>query len=358
MSLKYTLRNRTRFMEFTAETIAEFIDGEVIGDKNTIVNTIAKIEEGTNGALAFLSNMKYEHYIYDTHASIVIVDKSFSPKQNITTTLIKVENAYQSFSLILKLYSESKQKKTGISTNCHIADDASIGEDCYIGSFVAIDTKSKIGNNCCIYPNCYIGDNVTIGSNVIIYSGVNIYKDCVIGNDVIIHSGAVIGADGFGFAPNESGSFDKIPQIGNVIIEDYVEIGANTAIDRATMGSTIIKKGTKLDNLIQIGHNVVFGENCVAAAQIGVAGSTKIGDNCMFGGQVGVAGHITVASHTQVGSQSGISNTVKEPNQKILGTPAKNARQMAKSYALLRNLPEMSKEILSLKKEIAALNIK
>lgn len=345
-------------MKFTAELIAEFLDGEIVGNKDAVVTTVSKIEEGAEGTLTFLSNMKYENYIYDTEASIVIVNKDFEPKSEVKAVMIKVDSAYQSFTTLLQLYAESKPKKFGISPRCSIAEMVKLGEGCYIGDFVVISDNVKIGDNVHIYPNTYIGDNVIIGDNTLIYSGVNIYDQCVIGRDVIIHSGAVIGADGFGFAPNGDGLFDKIPQIGNVIIEDNVEIGANTAIDRATMGSTLIKKGTKLDNLIQVGHNVVIGENCVAAAQIGVAGSTKIGSNCMFGGQVGIAGHITVANGTQVGSQSGISNTVKEPNKKILGTPASEARHMARVYASSRNLPELAREVSALRKEVEQLKNK
>ena len=302
-------------MEFTADMIASFLDGEVIGNKDEKVNTVSKIEEGAKGTLSFLSNIKYEQYIYGTNASIVIVNNDFEPKSEIKTTLIKVEDAYGAFTKLLKLYSESKPKKTGISQKCSISESATIGTDCFIGDFVVVDKGVKIGTDVKIYPNTYIGDNVKIGNNVIIYSGVNIYEECVIGNNVIIHSGAVIGADGFGFAPDKNGIYEKIPQIGNVIIEDDVEIGANTTIDRATMGSTHIKKGVKLDNLIQIAHNVVLGEHTACASQVGISGSTKIGKHCMLGGQAGLSGHISIADYTQIGSQAGVPSSVKTPNQ-------------------------------------------
>lgn len=334
--------------------IASFLDGSIDGDKNIKVNNVAKIEEAKSGDLAFLSNPKYENFIYGSKASIVIVNKDFEPKEKISTTLIRVENAYSAFSSLLDLYVASKPQKQGISEKSSIDNSAEVSTDCYIGAFSVIEKGVKIGSNSRIYPNCYIGDNCKIGENVIIYSGVNIYENCIIKDNVIIHSGAVIGADGFGFAP-DNGKYKKIPQIGNVIIEQDVEIGANTCIDRATMGSTVIKRGTKLDNLIQLAHNVVIGEDCVFASQVGIAGSTKIGNKCMLGGQVGIVGHISIADGVQIGSQSGLSNDVKEPNSKILGYPATDARSYARSTAIFRKLPEMSSDISTLKKEIATL---
>lgn len=345
-------------MKFTAEAIAEFLEGEVIGNKDITVDNVSKIEDGGEGTLSFLSNMKYEHHIYETSASIVIVGEDFVPREEIKPVMIKVKDAYQAFAALINLYSASKPRKQGVSKNCSIAQSATIGEDCYIGDFAVIDENVTIGKNTLIYPNCYISDRVKIGENVTIYANVSIYDNCVIGDNCIIHSGAVIGSDGFGFAPSADGLFIKIAQIGNVVLEQDVEIGANTTIDRATMGSTTIKKGTKLDNLIQIGHNVEIGENCVAAAQVGIAGSVKLGKNCMIGGQVGIAGHISIADGTGIGSQSGISSSVKEPNQKLLGTPAIDVRRTAKIYAVTRSLPDMSRDIRTLQKEVEALKSK
>lgn len=341
-------------MEFTAETIASFLEGTIEGDKNATVNSVAKIEEAKSGELAFLANPKYENFLYSSKASIVIVNRDFEPKEKIVATLIRVENAYSAFSSLLDLYVASKPQKEGVSEKSSIDPTAKIGEHCYIGAFSVIEKGVKIGNNSKIYPNCSIADHCQIGENVTIYSGVNIYENCVIHDNVIVHSGAVIGADGFGFAP-DNGKYKKIPQIGNVILEQDVEIGANTCIDRATMGSTVIKRGTKLDNLIQIAHNVVIGEDCVFASQVGIAGSTKVGNSCMFGGQVGIVGHISIANGVQIGSQSGLSNDVKEPNSKILGYPATDARTYARSSAVFRKLPEMSQDISALKKEIESL---
>ena len=342
-------------MEFTAEIIATFLDGEIVGNKDEKVTTVSKIEDGRKGSLSFLSNLKYEQFIYTTEASIVIVDRDFVPKSDISSTLIKVDNAYGSFSKLLQLYSESKPKKTGISPKSSISESAIVGKDCYFGDNVVIDCGAKIGNNVRIYPNSYIGDNVIIGDNTLIYSGVNIYEDCVIGSNVILHSGSVIGADGFGFAPDANGVYEKIPQIGNVVIEDDVEVGANTAIDRATMGSTIIRKGVKLDNLIQIAHNVVVGEHSAFASQVGVSGSTKIGKHCMVGGQAGLSGHITIADYTKIGSQAGIPSSINEPNRSVMGTPAMDARQAARLYAVNKNLPDMYRAFNSMQKEMAKL---
>lgn len=336
-------------MEFSAEMIAAFLEGEIIGDKEIKVTTVAKIEEAKAGNLAFLSNPKYEHYIYSTEASIVLVNRDFTPSAEVKSTLIKVDDAYKAFASLLDLYIANKPQKSGVSARAVVSESAKIGNNCYIGACAVIDENVTIGDNVKIYPNTYIGDNVKIGDNVIIYSGVNIYEECVIGNNVILHSGVVVGADGFGFAPVD-GVYQKIPQIGNVILEDNVELGANTCVDRATMGSTIIKKGVKLDNLVQVAHNVVIGENTVAASQVGVAGSTKIGSGCMFGGQVGIAGHISVANNTTVTSQSGIAGEVKQEGQILMGSPAFDASLARRCIVGFKNLPKIMGDIKKLSK--------
>lgn len=341
-------------MEFTAEMIAGAIGGEVVGDKTATVNTFAKITEGHQGALSFLANPKYEHYIYTTRSSVVIVNRSFEPEQPVPATMIRVEDAYGAFAKLLELYVANKPRRTGISERAAIAPSARLGKDCYVGDFAVVDAGAVIGDNCQIFPQAYIGANVRIGNNAIINSGVKIYEECVLGNNVTLHAGCVIGADGFGFAPNAQGSFDKIPQIGNVVIEDDVEIGANTCVDRATMGSTLIRKGVKLDNLIQIGHNVVIGENTVAAAQVGIAGSTQVGHNCMFGGQVGIAGHLSIGDNVKAGSQSGIDNNV-ESNDTRMGTPSLSGIKFHRSNAIFRNLPELSRTVSRLEKQVAEL---
>lgn len=345
-------------MKFTAEMIAAYLEGEIVGDKDISVDNVSKIEDGGEGTLSFLSNMKYENFLYESTASIVIVAADFVPRQEVKPTLIKVKDAYSAFAALINLYSESKPKKQGISEKSSIAQSATVGENCYIGAFAVIDEKATIGDNTRIYPSCYIGDGVKVGNNVTIYANVSIYDSCVIGDDCIIHSGATIGADGFGFAPDGNGGYTKIAQIGNVVLEQDVEVGANTTIDRATMGSTTIKRGTKLDNLIQIGHNVTVGESCVFAAQSGIAGSTKVGNNCMVGGQVALAGHISIADGTMIGSRSGVNSSIKEPNRKLLGLPAIDARQTAKIYAITRNLPDMRDAIRVLQKEVDALKSK
>lgn len=341
-------------MEFSAEMIAGFLGGEIVGNKDAKVWTISKIEEGVNGSLSFLSNPKYEPYIYDSKASIVIVNKSFEPTKEVATTLIKVEDAYACFAKLLELYAANKPRKQGISAKASIAESAVLGADCYVGDFAVIESNVKIGNNCRIYPQVYVGDNVKIGDNVMIYPGVKIYEECVVGNNVILQAGAVIGADGFGFAPNEKGEFSKIPQLGNVIIEDDVEIGANTCVDRATMGSTRIKKGVKLDNLIQVGHNAVIGENTVCAAQVGIAGSTKVGANCMMGGQVGIAGHIAIGDRVQLGSKSGISNNIAD-GEVYMGSPALPVSKFQRAHAVFRNLPDLSMSVSRLEKAVKKL---
>lgn len=337
-------------MEFSAQQIANLLEGTVEGDSNIQVNTLAKIEEGKEGALSFLANPQYTPYIYTTEASIVIVNTDFEAEETIKATLIRVADAYQAFAKLLELYNQLKHDKKGIDDEAKIGSSASIGTDCYIGAFTYIGDNVKIGNNCKIYPGSYIGDNVTIGDNALLFSGVKIYADCVIGIGVTFHSGVVLGGDGFGFAPN-NGGYDKVAQIGNVIIEDHVEIGANTTIDRATLGSTIIRKGVKLDNLIQIAHNVEIDENTVIAAQTGVAGSTKIGKNCMIGGQVGIVGHLTIGNNVKIAAQSGIGSNIKD-DQIVQGSPAFGISDYKKSYVYFRKLAQLADDINKLKKQV------
>lgn len=345
-------------MEFTAKQIADFLNGEVVGNGDVVVNNVSKIEEGRQGTLSFLANPKYTHYIYTTDASIVLVNKDFEPEHEVKATLIKVDNAYSCIAMLLNMVEQARPKRSGIEEYAHIDSTVSIPEHHYIGAFAYLSRNVSLGDNVCIYPQVYIGDNVKIGNNVTIYPGVKIYHDCIIGNNCTIHAGAVIGADGFGFAPSSSG-YSKIAQIGNVILEDNVEIGANATIDRATMGSTIVHKGVKLDNLVQIGHNVEIGQNTVMAAQTGIAGSTKIGANCMFAGQVGVAGHISVGENVIVGAQSGIPNSV-ESNKTVMGYPAVPARDFAKSLVMQKRIPSLLDTVKELKREIEILknNIK
>lgn len=340
-------------MEFSAKQIAEFIQGTVIGDENVTVQTFAKIEEGMPGAISFLANPKYAHYIYETKSSIILVNNDFEPEKEIKATLIKVNNAYESIAKLLTLYEMSKPKKTGISPLASIAPTAQIGENVYIAPFVVIGEKVQIGNNTQIHANTVIGDHTVIGSNCILYPNVTVYYGCKIGNNGILHAGCVIGADGFGHAPAAEG-YEKIPQIGNVVLEDNVEIGANTCVDRATMGSTIIRKGVKLDNLIQIAHNVEVGSNTVMASQCGIAGSTKVGEWCMFGGQVGIAGHIKIGNKTNIGAQAGIAGNVKG-EQTIMGSPAIDARMFARSSAVFKKLPEIYTTLNALQKEVETL---
>jgi UDP-3-O-[3-hydroxymyristoyl] glucosamine N-acyltransferase len=341
-------------MEFSAQQIADFLQGEVVGNPEVKVNNLSKIDESIPGTLTFLSNPKYSHFAYDCKAAIILVNKDFIPEKPIAATLIKVDNAYQSLASLLQLVNSFKANKSGIEPLSYVAATAEIGASPYIGAFSYIGDHVKIGENVKIYPQSFIGDNVTIGNDVTIYAGARIYADCIIGNRCVIHSGAVIGADGFGFAPTEDGSYNKIPQIGNVVLEDDVEIGANTTIDRATMGSTIIHKGVKLDNLIMIAHNVQVGANTVIAAQTGIAGSSKIGENCMFGGQVGIPGHLHVENGVKISAQAGITGNVKE-NSVLLGSPAIPVMQFNKSYVYFKKLPELAKTIDSLQKEIDAL---
>ena len=340
-------------MKFSAGKIAELLGGKVEGDEKVLVDKLARIEEGVEGSLTFLANPAYTSYIYNTAASIVIVGENFKADKAINpgTTLIRVSDAYSSFGKLLELYDTVKHSRTGIEKNAVVAESAIVDENVYVGSGSYIGENVRIGKYSKIYPNVFIGDNVTIGSNCIIYSGVNIYIDCKVGNDCIIHSGVVIGGDGFGFSPNSENNYKKVPQIGNVIVEDHVEIGSNTTIDRATMGSTVIRKGVKLDNLVQIAHNVEVGENTVIAAQTGVAGSTKIGKNCMIGGQVGIVGHTKIGNNVKIAAQSGISNEIKD-NEIVQGSPAFKYTDYTRSYVLFRSFPKITARIDKLEKEI------
>lgn len=337
-------------MEFTAKQIALFIQGKVEGDENVSVHTFAKIEESTPGAISFLADPKYLHYIYDSKSSIILVDENLTIDRPVSATLIRVKNARDCVARLLQLYESTKPKKTGIDPLAYVSPQAKVPENVYIGAFAYIAEGAEIGEGCQIYPHATIGENVTIGSNCIVYPNVTIYHDCRIGNNVILHAGAVIGADGFGFAPNGD-SYDKIPQIGIVTIEDDVEIGANSCVDRATMGSTYIRKGVKLDNLVQIAHNTDIGQNTVMSAQVGIAGSTKVGQWCMFGGQVGVSGHITIGDRVMLGAQSGAPGSIKG-NQMLIGTPPMPKLTYFKSQAILRKLPDMYKQLNALQKEV------
>ncbi len=337
-------------MKYTAGEIGKFLNGVIEGNPEVEVNSISKIEEGTEGSISFLANPKYSKYIYKTKASIVIVNKDFEAEKEISSTLIRVDDAYNSFASLLELYNKNKEAKKGIAKNSFIEKSAKKGKNIYVGHFAYIGENAKIGNNVQIYPQVYIGNNVTIEDNTILYAGVKVFANCKIGKDCIIHGGTVIGSDGFGFAAKSNKDYKKVPQIGNVIIEDNVEIGANTSIDRATLGSTIIRKGVKIDNLVQIAHNVEIGENSVIVAQVGVAGSTRIGKNCIIAGQVGVNGHITVADGVMVGAQSGVTSSVKKEGSVLLGSPAIDLSIQRRSLILFKKLPELQKEISRLNK--------
>lgn len=338
-------------MEFTANQIASIVNGIVVGDGNVSVNTFAKIEEGHNGAISFLANPKYNHYIYETKSSIVLVKTDFEPEKEVHTTLIKVNDPYATLAMLLDMVSKlMNPQPVGIEQPNYITHGVNIPDDAYIGAFSYIGSNVTLGKGVKIYPNAYVGNNVTIGEGSIIYAGAKIYHGCTIGANCIIHAGAVIGADGFGFAPTEQG-YNKIPQIGNVIIEDNVEIGANTTIDRATMGCTRIKSGVKLDNLIQIAHNVEVGENTVMAAQAGVAGSAKVGQWCMIGGQVGVAGHISIGDQVSIGAQSGIPSNVKS-GSKLMGYPATDAKDFMRQAVYIKNLGNLNNRVKELEKKI------
>jgi len=340
-------------MKFTAQQIADILEGDVVGNPNEEVSKLSKIEEGEKGSLTFLSNPKYNPYLYTTNASIAIVNKSFVLEKKINTTLIKVDNAYKSFSKLLEFYNEVKNNKVGIEQPNFIAESSKIGENIYLGAFTYIGENATIGDNVKIYPNSYIGDNVVIGDNCVIFAGVKIYSETQIGKNCKIHSGVIIGSDGFGFAPNEKGEYKAIPQIGNVVIEDFVDIGSSSTIDRATLGSTIIRQGVKLDNQIQIAHNVEIGKNTVIAAQTGIAGSTKIGENCMIGGQVGIVGHITIGNNVRIQAQSGISKSLKD-KEVVQGSPAFGYSDYYKSYVHFRNLPKIAVQLDHIEKEVNA----
>ena len=338
-------------MEFTASQIATLLKGTVEGDPTVKVSKFSKIEEGEKGGISFLANAKYINYIYDTKASVVIVNNTFIPEKPVSCTLIRVPDAYQAITQLLTYYQQRRADKTGVESPSFISKTASVGDNLYVGAFAYIGENVKIGHNVKIYPHVYIGDNSRIGDNTVLFAGAKIYSESVIGKDCIIHANAVIGSDGFGFAPTENGDYNKIPQIGNVIIEDNVEIGAETTIDRATMGSTILKKGVKLDNHIQVAHNVVIGENTAIAAQTGIAGSTKIGKNCMIGGQVAIAGHIQIPDNVKVGAKAGIASSPKE-GAVLQGSPAMNVKDFYRSSAIFRKLPELKRQIDSLTKII------
>lgn len=338
-------------MDFSAKQIAEFLQGEIVGNENATVNTFAKIEEGVPGAISFLSNPKYTPFIYETKSSIVLVNKDFVPEHPVTATLIKVDNAYESLAKLLQLYESMKPKHTGIHSLAYVAPTAKIGKDVYLAPFAYVGEHAEIGDGAQLFPHAYVGDGAKIGQNTVLNSNVSVYQGCKVGNNCILHSGCVIGADGFGFAPTPNG-YDKIPQIGIVIVEDNVEIGANTCIDRATMGATIIHAGAKLDNLIQIAHNDEIGSHTVIAAQCGVAGSTKIGEWCMFGGQSGFAGHIKVANKTYTGAQSGISGSVKKEGTTIMGYPAFDNKDFVKSHIMFKKLPDLAKQLYDLQKKV------
>ena len=344
-------------MQFTALQIATLIKGKIEGDPEAKVSQVAKIEEATDGCLSFVANPKYEEFLYESKASIIIVNESLQLEQPVTTTLIRVKDAYSAFAFLLEKYNEimSRSGKHGIEQPSYVSKTASMGKDVYIGAFTYIGENVIIGDNVRIFPGCYIGDNVVINEDSRLYAGVKIYDGCSVGCRVVIHSGAVIGGDGFGFAPQKDGSYKKVPQIGNVIIEDDVEIGANTTIDRATMGSTFIRRGVKLDNLIQIAHNVDIGENTAIAAQTGVSGSTKVGKNCIIGGQVGMVGHIHIADGTRINAQSGLSKSVTSANSTLNGTPAFDYKSSLNSQAIFRNLPELHQRLLKLEETIAEL---
>ncbi len=339
-------------MEFTAQQIAQMLQGVVDGNPDAKVSRLSKIEEGVPGSLSFLANPLYTHHIYGTLASVVIVGKDFKPEKPLECTLIRVENAYNAFSQLLELYNQIKLDKKGISSLAFIPASATIGENVYLGEFVCLGDNVTIGKNSKIYPHCYLGDNVVIGENTTLFSGVKVYSDNVIGNHCNIHSGAVIGADGFGFAPQADNNYQKVAQIGNVIIEDHVEIGSNTTIDRATLGSTIIRKGVKLDNLIQIAHNVEIGDHTVIASQSGVAGSTKLGKNMMVGGQVGIIGHLKIADGVKIAAQSGIGQNIDEENVIVQGSPAFNISEYRRIYVHFRNLNKIVKRLDALEQEM------
>lgn len=342
-------------MELTAQFIAEYLKGTIEGDPRAVVTRPARIEDGKPGTLCFLANPKYEPYLYTSRASVILINKDFQLQKPVSATLVRVDNAYQGIAMMLDLFNSEKGLPKGRSWRASIAFSAKVGKGTYVGPFAVIDKGARIGKNVRIYPQVYIGRNAVIGDNTILYPGVKIYHDCKVGRNCILHAGVVVGSDGFGFAPDENKVYKKIPQLGNVIIEDDVEIGANTTIDRATMDSTIIRKGTKLDNLIQIAHNVEIGENTVVAAQSGIAGSTKVGNRCVIAAQVGIVGHLKICDDIIIGAQSGVTKDISTPGSMYLGTPAYEASESRKIYVVTRRLPELRQQIIELQKEVAKL---
>ena len=342
-------------MKLTATQIAELLHGRVDGNPNAEVWNVAKIEEGAPGMLSFLANPKYTHYIYETLSTIVIVNEGFEPTAPVQTTLIRVQDAYASFAKLLAFYDQMSQNKQGISSLAFVSSTAQCGENLYLGEFAFVGEHARIGNNVKLYPQVYVGDGCTIGDNTVLYPGVKLYRNTVVGKNCILHAGAVLGSDGFGFAPQPDGHYEKIPQLGNVVVEDNVEIGANTTIDRSTMGSTRVCKGVKLDNLIHLAHNVEIGENSALAAQVGVSGSTHLGKNCVVGGQSGFVGHISIADGSKFGGQSGIMGSIKQENQEFMGTPIQPLRQYLVSNARFRHIDEMARKLEKLEKELADL---
>lgn len=339
-------------MEFTAKDIANLIDGVIEGNPEAVVYKVSKIEESPDGSLTFLANPKYTNYVYSSKAAVIIVDHEFRPEKPVSATLIRVENPYSAFAKLLEYYNNIKHSRSGVSEKSDIASSAKIGENVFIAPYVVIGENAEIGDNVKIYPNTVIGDNVQVGNDSLIFSSVNIYADCMVGAHVTLHAGVVIGSDGFGFAPQRDNNYKKVAQIGNVILEDYVEVGANTSIDRATMGSTIIRKGVKLDNLIQIAHNVEIDENTVIAAQSGVSGSTKVGKNCMIGGQVGIVGHLQIADNVRIAAQSGITSSIKDEGYTALGSPAIEYTDFKKSYVHFKNLASIVQRVEELEKKL------
>lgn len=341
-------------MEFTAKQIAEFIQGTIVGDENAKVHTFAKIEEGVPGAISFLSNPKYIHYIYDTQASIVLVNRDFEPEHPVSPTLIRVDNAYESLAKLLALYESMKPKRTGIDPLAYVAPTAKIGKDVYLAPFSAVGDHAEIGDGTELHPHATVGSGAKVGKNCILYTNTTVYHDCRVGNNCILHAGSVIGADGFGFAPSAEG-YEKIPQIGIAILEDNVEVGANSCVDRATMGATIVHSGVKIDNLVQVAHNVEVGSHTVMCAQVGVAGSTKIGEWCVFAGQVGIAGHAVIGDKVTSGAQAGIAGSIRKGHVTVQGSPAIDAKNFARSSVVYKNLPEMYADVNRMKKEIEEL---
>ncbi|QFQ13515.1 UDP-3-O-(3-hydroxymyristoyl)glucosamine N-acyltransferase [Pseudoprevotella muciniphila] len=341
-------------MEFTARQIADFLQGTLEGDPQATVSTFAKIEEGKPGAISFLSNPKYANYLYETQSSVVLINKDFKPEQPVRATIIRVDNAYECVARLLKMYEMSKPARKGIHPMAFVSETAKLGEDCYVGPFAYIGENVTVGKGTQIYPHAVLEQNAKVGENCLIYPNVSVYHDCVVGNRVTLHSGCVIGADGFGFAPTEDG-YEKIPQIGIVVIEDDVEIGANACVDRSTMGATIVHKDVKVDNLVQLAHNTEVGSHTVLSAQTGVAGSTKIGEWCMFGGQVGITGHAKIADRVRAGAQTGIAGSIRKEGVALWGTPAIDYTQAQRSSVIFKKLPDLYKELNTMKKELEEL---